>query len=314
MRHSGTFIESAFNCIDTDSLNIHIINSDREHVKPIFDERITRATEFSAGYDLRVIDDTTVPAHSGKLVTFGDAIRIESGFFIGVVVPRSSLAKKRGLVLANGPYYIYNGMGNHLVSLKFINFTDNDVELKAGDKIAQCVFIKFPNWLISDDTEMAGVLQDEVIIQDDPLDAQIMSYPLESSIETVDGVSVDSVAKWSYSFQSPIDTVLEPGKVQCIMTGLRCKCNSDQVFILRCAVNNSCVELANCIGVVDSDYYDNPDNKGEIGVLLLNRGTQPVVIKQGDVIATGSIYNYGIVENDSFGGQRLGGFGSTDKH
>ena len=86
------------------------------------------------------------------------------------------------------------------------------------------------------------------------------------------------------------------------------------MFILKCALNNSCVELANCIGIIDADYYDNPDNKGEIGVLLLNRGTQPVKINSGDVIATGSLYSYGTIVGDSFGGKRLGGFGSTDKN
>ena len=315
MFSGGNYIESAFECVDEDSLKIHLQNFEvTESVKSLFKDKPCRATEFSAGYDLGVIDDVVIPARTSKFVTFGNVVRVENGFYIGVVVPRSSLAKKRGLILANGPYFIYKGTDSHLLSLKFINFTDEDVELKAGDKIAQCLFIKFPSWLISDTNEMEGELCEEVIISDNPLDEHIMSPMLEDNIETLSGHPVDSISQWVYSFQAPENVELLPGKVTCVMTGLRCKCNLGQVFILKCALNNSCVELANCIGIIDADYYDNPDNKGEIGVLLLNRGTQPVKINSGDVIATGSLYSYGTIVGDSFGGKRLGGFGSTDKN
>lgn len=38
------------------------------------------------------------------------------------------------------------------------------------------------------------------------------------------------------------------------------------------------VELANCVGVVDSDYYSNIDNDGNIAVALENTGDQEVFI------------------------------------
>ena len=96
-----------------------------------------------------------------------------------------------------------------------------------------------------------------------------------------------------------------------ISTGLKCKLEPDEVLLIQNCVKNPCVMLANGVGIVDADYYENPENDGEIGILLLNTGNTPIRIPYGEVIATAFITNYILVSGDLHGGKRNGGFGST---
>ena len=72
--------------------------------------------------------------------------------------------------------------------------------------------------------------------------------------------------------------------------------------------------IPNGIGIIDSDYYDNPANEGEIFVQLINYGLDDYEIKKGDRIAQGIFTPYYTVdkEQNNFD-KRLGGFGSTGK-
>ena len=69
--------------------------------------------------------------------------------------------------------------------------------------------------------------------------------------------------------------------------------------------------LANGVGVIDADYYNNPDNEGEIFFQLINLSPFPIRIQKGEAIGQGIIKSYLITEADAASGSRLGGFGST---
>jgi dUTP pyrophosphatase len=71
--------------------------------------------------------------------------------------------------------------------------------------------------------------------------------------------------------------------------------------------------LANGVGVVDSDYYNNPSNEGEIGFLFYNTSSDTVIIKKGSKIGQGVFHKYLITDGDNAGGIREGGYGSTGK-
>lgn len=72
--------------------------------------------------------------------------------------------------------------------------------------------------------------------------------------------------------------------------------------------------LANGVGVVDSDYYNNPDNEGNIGFAFYNMSFAPVTIKAGDKIGQGVFQKYLKVDDDEgIDSTRQGGFGSTGK-
>ena len=70
--------------------------------------------------------------------------------------------------------------------------------------------------------------------------------------------------------------------------------------------------MANGVGIIDADYYNNADNEGHIMVALMNMGTEAVAIPQGERIAQGIFYNYLTVDDDDKVEKavRGGGFGS----
>ena len=99
-----------------------------------------------------------------------------------------------------------------------------------------------------------------------------------------------------------------------VPTGM--KCNLDPGTFLQLSVRSSSplkywIMLANGIGIIDADYYNNPDNEGHIYFQVFNISPFNLMIKKGEVIGQGTIVPYGVTENDNAKGERLGGFGST---
>lgn len=71
--------------------------------------------------------------------------------------------------------------------------------------------------------------------------------------------------------------------------------------------------LANGVGIVDSDYYNNPDNEGHIMFPVHNLGFRDKLIKKGERIGQGLFLKYLKADGDTSDGIRTGGFGSTNK-
>ena len=72
--------------------------------------------------------------------------------------------------------------------------------------------------------------------------------------------------------------------------------------------------LPNGIGVVDADYYNNPNNEGELFVQLLNFGIRDYHVKQGERIAQAIFMPYLRADNEQTPlAKRTGGFGSSGK-
>lgn len=71
--------------------------------------------------------------------------------------------------------------------------------------------------------------------------------------------------------------------------------------------------LANGVGIVDSDYYNNSDNEGHIMFPVHNLGFRDKLIKKGERIGQGLFLKYLKADGDTSDGIRTGGFGSTDK-
>ena len=69
--------------------------------------------------------------------------------------------------------------------------------------------------------------------------------------------------------------------------------------------------VANAPGIIDSDYYNNPDNEGEIFIQLVNLSPFDILVKKGDRIAQGVIMKYGITDDDTSTLKRVSGHGST---
>jgi dUTP pyrophosphatase len=101
-----------------------------------------RATEKSAGYDLRASDDVSLLP--GQVVVIGTGVFLEiPADVMAMVCSRSGLAC-RGIVVNNAPGIIDADYKDE-VKVILMNQTDQPASITAGDKIAQLVFTKWVN-------------------------------------------------------------------------------------------------------------------------------------------------------------------------
>lgn len=105
-------------------------------------------------------------------------------------------------------------------------------------------------------------------------------------------------------------------KITLVSTGM--KCQLEKGTYLELSVRSSCplkhwLILGNSVGIIDADYYNNPDNEGEIFFQIINLAPFPIQLKRGDAIGQGIIKPYMTTEDDKATGERTGGFGSTDQ-
>lgn len=123
-----------------------------------------------------------------------------------------------------------------------------------------------------------------------------------------------------YDFYA-LEDMLIPGKgtVTYVKTGVKVELAEDE-FLMLCNRSSNPKKkeliLMNGVGIVDSDYYDNPDNDGEICFAFSSLNETGSFIKKGDKIGQGIIQKFIKVENDYSSNPtatRAGGFGSTGK-
>ena len=119
-----------------------------------------------------------------------------------------------------------------------------------------------------------------------------------------------------YDIFSPIDVVIEPGKAEMIWTNMKILMPSDE-FMLLCTTSKMGkmgIGFSNGVSIIDSDYYGNESNDGNLGVRLMNNSEVPYVVKVGDKIAQGVFIKYQTTDDDVVSNEtRKGGFGSTLK-
>ena len=101
-----------------------------------------------------------------------------------------------------------------------------------------------------------------------------------------------------------------------VKTGIKAYMADDEVLYLYNRSSNpgkKGLVMANSVGVVDSDYYNNPDNEGHIMFAFYNFFTEDTVIKKGERIGQGVFATFLKADGDSAEADRIGGFGSTNK-
>lgn len=106
------------------------------------------------------------------------------------------------------------------------------------------------------------------------------------------------------------------GGVAMVPTGVCVHMPADEYLVIHVRSSlglRSQLVLANGTGVIDADYVENADNGGHIFIPLRNLGAAPVVIAAGERIAQGIFQRYLITDDDTPGGTRSGGFGSTGR-
>jgi dUTP pyrophosphatase len=102
-----------------------------------------RAHPGDAGFDLRSIEDVEVGPGERAMIGTGVAVAIPDGH-AGLVLPRSGLASKHGLTLANAPGLIDSGYRGELIC-SVVNLDPHEsVKIARGERIAQLVVVEVP--------------------------------------------------------------------------------------------------------------------------------------------------------------------------
>ena len=115
-------------------------------------------TNGSAGFDLAASEDVIVEPRSIALVPTGLVIEVPAGHFLGIFA-RSSTPLKRGLMVANGVGVVdadYCGDTDE-IKIQVLNFTNERVHVKAGDRIAQGLLLAVTR---AEWSEAAGALRE----------------------------------------------------------------------------------------------------------------------------------------------------------
>lgn len=102
-------------------------------------------TDEAAGFDLAASADVVIPPRAIALVPTGLVIAVPAGYFLAIFA-RSSTPLKRGLMVANGVGVVdpdYCGPTDE-VRIQLLNFTDQEVRVARGDRLAQGIILPAP--------------------------------------------------------------------------------------------------------------------------------------------------------------------------
>ena len=123
-----------------------------------------------------------------------------------------------------------------------------------------------------------------------------------------------------YDIEAAEDCVVpafKPGQAPTLIkTGIKSYMADDEYLMLCNRSSNPKKKgliLANSVGIIDKDYYGNPDNDGHIMFAFFNVKDVEVEIKKGEAIGQAIFQKYFVADDDNAEGERVGGFGSTSK-
>lgn len=117
-----------------------------------------------------------------------------------------------------------------------------------------------------------------------------------------------------YDFKAAETVHIEPGNIALVKTNIKASMGDDEVLFLFDRSSNprkKGIVLINSVGVIDSDYYNNPDNEGNIMFMFKNITDNQVIVEAGERIGQGVFSKFLTTIDDKASGQRTGGIGST---
>lgn len=117
-----------------------------------------------------------------------------------------------------------------------------------------------------------------------------------------------------YDFFVPGKVIIPAGEKKIVRTFVAAYMNEDEYLSIHVrsslAIKRG-LALVNQVGIIDSDYYNNPDNGGEILIALQNTTSEDVVLDVGEKFVQGIFHRYLTIDGDDQEEVRLGGIGST---
>jgi dUTP pyrophosphatase len=118
-----------------------------------------------------------------------------------------------------------------------------------------------------------------------------------------------------YDFHSTIGFMLKPKEEVMIWTDVKAYMLEDEVLKMytRSSMGMKGLFLKNTVGIIDSTYYSNVSNDGNIGLKFVNLGDNEIVVVEGERVAQGVFLKYLQADNDLGEelAERTGGYGST---
>ncbi|MGL5382657.1 MAG: dCTP deaminase domain-containing protein [Culicoidibacterales bacterium] len=119
-----------------------------------------------------------------------------------------------------------------------------------------------------------------------------------------------------YDFHALTTLVLPPHEVTLVPTGIKAFMPENEflgLYIRSSIAVKKGLMMANSVGIVDADYYNNPDNEGHIYFACYNMKAEPVTITAGERIGQGIFQPFAVCETEQPSALgRQGGFGSTN--
>ena len=114
-----------------------------------------RATEGAAGYDLASAEETVVPAKGKTVVKTGISIATPEGCY-GRIAPRSGLAIKKYIDVGAG---VIDSDYRGEVGVVLFNHSDEDFEVKQGDRIAQLILEKIATPQVKETADLPSTVR-----------------------------------------------------------------------------------------------------------------------------------------------------------
>lgn len=147
--------------------------------------------------------------------------------------------------------------------------------------------------------------------------ARIRGFELVSSYDNQDLLPKRETAHAAgYDLKVAETTQIEPGQIVLVPTGVKAYMQPEEVLYLYDRSSNprkKGLVLINSVGVIDGDYYGNPNNEGHIFAQMQNITNKKVSLEVGDRIVQAVFAPYLVADDDQATGTRTGGFGSTGK-
>lgn len=124
-------------------------------------------------------------------------------------------------------------------------------------------------------------------------------------------------ASAGYDFFAIESFEIKPGEIKKVPTGIKAKYPNDEMLML--FVRSSMgfkwnVRMCNQVGIIDADFYNNPDNEGHMWFALQNEGDKTFKVQAGEAFGQGIFVNYNCVTNENeINKERTGWTGKPDE-
>lgn len=118
-------------------MKVKIKRKDKELPLPVYE------TKGSVGFDIICAESALIKPKKIVLIPTGLVVETPPGYML-MIASRSSTPKKKGLSLPHGIGVLdtdYSGEEDEVL-IQVINFTDKEVNVEKGEKIAQGIFVR----------------------------------------------------------------------------------------------------------------------------------------------------------------------------